>query len=70
MNCEGATAWMNSPYDCTCHKMQAPELVGKQKLLRRLHATRAKVRVMGDAGRSAWLVRFSTESASSTSVCL
>lgn len=49
---------MNSPYDCACQEMQAPELVGKQKLLVRLHATKAKVSVISDAGRSALLVRF------------
>lgn len=26
-NCEGAIAWMNSPYDCACQEMQAFELV-------------------------------------------
>lgn len=51
---------MNSPYDCACQEMQAPELVEKQKLLMRLHAVKAKVGVMRDAGRNALLVRFSS----------
>lgn len=44
---------MSSPYSCACQEMHEPELMGKQKLLRRLIN-----RVMRSAGRSTLIVRF------------